>query len=278
MEFRVVVDQFMTDTAAEADVILPAKDLFEQSDIIGSYWSPYVQFKPKILDPPGEVLPETEIYYHLAKKLGLEIDASLLPEPGNSNIEVWLSKRIRGFSNITLADLKKGPILPPCLQEITYSDMKFYTPSGKIELFSEDAAALWKVSPLPEYVQITRDNKFPLAFITSNTGSRIHSQFGNLNIIRESVAQSSTAISPADAEKRGIKSGQRIRIFNNNGEIFSIAGVSNRVPLGIVALPNGIWRNEGGGGNFLIAGRETDMGYGAAFHDSMVEVEGVKDE
>lgn len=278
MEFRVVVDQFMTDTAAEADVILPAKDLFEQSDIIGSYWSPYVQFKPKILDSPGEVLPETEIYYHLAKKLGLNINTSMLPEPGNSNIEEWLSNRIRGFSDITLNDLKKGPILPPGLQKIAYSDMKFDTPSGKIELLSQDASNLWKVSPLPEYIQIIKNKKFPLAFITSNTGSRIHSQFGNLNIIRESVPLPATAISPADAERRGITSGQRVRIYNDNGEIFSVAAISNRVPLGIVALPNGIWRNEGGGGNFLIEGKETDMGYGAAFHDNMVEVEGLKDE
>ena len=45
------------------------------------------------------------------------------------------------------------------------------------------------------------------------------------------------------------------------------------MPAGSVVLPNGIWINEGGGGNLLIAGQETDMGYGAAFHDNMVEVE-----
>ena len=49
LSFRVVVEQFMTDTASIADIILPAKDMFEQSDIIGSYWSPYIQFKPKVI-------------------------------------------------------------------------------------------------------------------------------------------------------------------------------------------------------------------------------------
>ena len=44
---------------------------------------------------------------------------------------------------------------------------------------------------------------------------------------------------------------------------------------GTVVLPNGVWCNEGGGGNHLIDGRETDMGYGAAFHDNQVEVERV---
>jgi anaerobic selenocysteine-containing dehydrogenase len=50
LEFRVVVDQFLTDTAMEADVVLPAKNMFEQSDIIGSYWNPYVQYKPKVVE------------------------------------------------------------------------------------------------------------------------------------------------------------------------------------------------------------------------------------
>ena len=93
----------MTDTAAMADIILPAKDMFEQSDIIGSYWSPYIQFKPKVIQSPGEVLPESEIYFHLSKRLKLNISNELIPEPGNDNIERWLEKRIsRLFRKLVL--------------------------------------------------------------------------------------------------------------------------------------------------------------------------------
>lgn len=278
MEFRVVVEQFMTDTAAVADIILPAKDLFEQSDIVGSYWSPYVQFKPKVIQSPGEVLPETEIYYQLSKRLNLKLNSSLMPEPGNENIEIWLENRIKGYSDLCLNDLKNGPVLAPGLEHIAWENMKFDTPSGKIELYSSDAQSIWKVSPLPEYVQIDTDSNgknFPLTFITPNTGSRIHSQFGNLKIIKETLPSPAVRISPADADLRGINSGQKIRIFNQHGEVFSIAEVSNRVPPGSVVLPNGIWFNEGGGGNSLISGMETDMGYGAAFHDNKVEIERV---
>jgi anaerobic selenocysteine-containing dehydrogenase len=277
LEFTVVVEQFMTDTASIADLILPAKDMFEQSDILGSYWSPYVLFKPKVIRSPGEVLPESEIYYHLAKRMGLKIGNDLIPEPGNDNIEKWLETRIRGYSKLTLNDLKKGPVLAPGLQHIAWEDLKFNTPSGKIELYSEDARSLWGISPLPDYTpsHLPEDNKFPLSFITPNTGSRIHSQFGNLKIIKETVAEPSVGISPTDAAKRNISSGQKIRVFNLTGEIISVAGVSNRVPAGIVVLPNGIWKNEGGGGNHLIAAQETDIGYGAAFHDNMVEIERV---
>jgi anaerobic selenocysteine-containing dehydrogenase len=276
LEFKVVVEQFMTDTAATADIILPAKDVFEQSDIIGSYWSPYVLYKPKVIDSPGEVMPESEIYFHLAKRLHLKIPSGSIPEPGNENIEKWLDKRISGYSDLKLQDLKHGPVLAPGLQEIAWEDMKFETPSGKIELLSSQAELLWKVSPLPEYIKISDENYkniYPLNFITPNAGSRIHSQFGNLKIIKETVPVPSVRIAPADAAVRNISSGQKIRIYNQSGEILSVATVSNRVPSGTIVLPNGIWFDEGGGGNRLIAGNETDMGHGSAFHDSRVEVE-----
>jgi anaerobic selenocysteine-containing dehydrogenase len=271
LEFRVVVEQFMTDTAVEADIILPAKDMFAQSDIVGSYWSPYVQFKPKVLEPSGDIMPETEIYYHLAKKLNLDVSTELLPEPGNDNIEKWLEKRIAGHS-ITLKDLKIKPIIPSDYQYIAYEDMKFDTPSGMIELLSEEAEKKWGVSRLPEYNNINAE-KYPYLFITPNTGSRIHSQFGNLKVIREAVQSPATLISKPDAEKIGVSDGSTIKLSNDNGSVISVARISGRVPKGIVVLYNGIWKNEMGGGNSLISGRETDMGYGAAFHDNRVSVE-----
>jgi anaerobic selenocysteine-containing dehydrogenase len=112
-----------------------------------------------------------------------------------------------------------------------------------------------------------------LTFITPNTGSRIHSQFGNLKIIKETVPEPAILISFADAKSRNISSGDKVRVFNQIGEITSIARVSNRIPEGSLVLPNGIWLCEGGGGNTLIAARETDIGHGAAFHDNRVEVE-----
>lgn len=272
LEFKVVVDQFMNDTAVEADLILPAKDIFEQSDIIGSYWSPYVQFKPKVIDPPGEVLPETEIYYHLASGMKMDIGTDLIPEPGNDNIEKWLEKRIKGASAITLNDLKKGPIIPECLQQIAYEDMKFETPSGKIELYSDQAKKLWNVSELPEYKSVDKDD-YPYTLLTPNAAGRIHSQFGNLKIIRETCQQPGAMLSVSDADKLGIKEGDAITITNCLGSVKTTARPSGRIPEGIVVLHNGIWLSEGGGGNNLIPGRETDMGYGSAFHDARVRIE-----
>jgi anaerobic selenocysteine-containing dehydrogenase len=275
LEFKVVVDQFMTDTASIADIILPAKDMFEQSDIVSSYWSPYIHFKPKILDAEGEVIPESEIYFHLAKRLNLQFNDEQIPEPGNDNIEKWLDYRIRDITDLSLNDLRDGAVIAPGSQDIAYEDMQFDTPSGNIELYSAAAEKKWGISPLPEYISYNLNEskqKYPLVFITPNTGSRIHSQFGNLDIIKSVVPEPALEISPADALRRNILSGDSIRIFNDRGEIRSKARISSRVPSGSVILPNGIWINEGGGGNLLVSPEETDMGYGAAFHDTLVEV------
>jgi anaerobic selenocysteine-containing dehydrogenase len=276
LSFKVVVDQFMTDTASIADIILPAKDMFEQSDIIGSYWNPYIQFKPKVVNSPGEVLPESELYFHLAKKLGLEVSSDLIPEPGNDNIEKWLEKRIRGYSEITLNQLKEAPAIAPGLQEIAWEDKKFDTPSGKIEIYSSEISEKWACSPLPEFSQIDyspEESKFPLVLMTPNTGSRIHSQFGNLKIIKQMAGETFIKISVYDALSRKISGGQRLRVFNYNGEMYGIAEVSNRISPGIVVFPNGIWISEDGGVNRMTSGRETDIGFGAAFHDNRVEIE-----
>jgi anaerobic selenocysteine-containing dehydrogenase len=68
---------------------------------------------------------------------------------------------------------------------------------------------------LPDYSNSgsgENENAFPLVFITPNTGSRIHSQFGNLDIIRKTVENpAAVAISPGDASARNIKTGDKIK-------------------------------------------------------------------
>jgi len=115
LDFKVVIEQFFTDTALEADIVLPSKNMFEQTDIIGSYWNPYVQLRQKVVEPAGEVKPETEIYYLLAQKMGFSkesIDKILLP-PGDAAALKYLNERLELFPSLTIDKLKEGPILAP---------------------------------------------------------------------------------------------------------------------------------------------------------------------
>jgi len=280
LDFRVVVEQFFTDTALEADIILPAKNMFEQTDIIGSYWNPYVQLRQKVVEPAGEVKPETEIYYILAQKMGFpkdNLDSILLP-PGDKSVNNYLNKKLANFSSLSIEKLKEGPVLAPNLQEIAFSDYVFKTPSGKIELFSEEAEKEWGVSPLPAFNEAIEasnryDNNYPLYLMSPNTKNRIHSQFSNLKIIKMISGNPTLKINPKNASERQIKDNDLVRVYNKRGELTIKAELTYEVRIGCVVIPNGWWREQGGSVNYLSKGRETDMGHGSAFHDNKVQVE-----
>ena len=288
LDFRVVVDQFLTDTAREADIVLPAKTLFEQADVINAYWHPYLQMKDKLIEPPGEVKPESEIYRLLADRLGLpeEEVAERLPEATDEGVDKYLERRLAevpgaAAAGLSLERLRLGPVLPPGHQEVAWSDYVFPTPSGRIELHSREAQQLWGADPVPRYRAPEESpgrsgdppGEYPLHLLTPNTKDRIHSQFNNLPSIRELHPVSRVHLHPADAADRGIAEGARVRVFNDRGALDLEATLDRGLRRGCVSVTNGWWLSEGGGINLLSRGRETDMGHGAAFHDNAVQVE-----
>ncbi len=268
--FKVVVDQFITDTAAMADIILPAKGLFEQADVVSSYWHPYVQYKPAVIDPPGEVRPESEIYFELARRMNLE--AAIIPP---AEYDEWLLNRISGTGGFSREELFRAPVIPDQAEQTAFRERDFSTPSGMIELYSETAEKLWGVNPLPSYTPPDDfgETDLPFRLMTPNIASRIHSQFGNLEVIRGVVEPPAWEMSPSDARRLGIRSGDRIRIYNSSGEVTGKVRVTTRTKKGSLVFPNGIWLDEGGGVNDLITPAETDMGHGAAFHNTRVGAE-----
>lgn len=281
LELRVVVDQFMTDTAREADLVLPAKSMFEQSDVIGAYWHPYIQLKQKVLEPAGEVKPESEIYALLAARVGIppEVVVENFPGTSDAEVEAWLERKLAPHAGLSLERLRQGPVLAPGSREIAFGDFVFPTPSGEIELLSREAEERWGADPLPVYREPDEFRalrapgaKYPLCLLTPNTKDRIHSQFGNLRLIRAVSGEPHALIQPQDARMRGIGEGDMVRIFNDRGAIRVRARLDHSLKRGCVCVHNGWWLAEGGGVNFLSLGRETDMGHGAAFHDTLVEV------
>jgi len=281
LDFRVVVEQFMTDTAVEADIILPAKSMFEQTDVIGAYWHHYLQLRPKIMDAPGEVRPETEIYRGLAARLGCDgpgLDESI-PGPDDAAIRRWLNHKLAPLS-LSLDDFAAGPVPSPGAVDVAFADRVFPTPSGRIELLSTEASDRWKVDQLPRCslpiesaARADHDPDTPMQLLTPNTKNRIHSQFGNLRLIRRRDTRPVAQIHPDDAALRKIAPNDRVRIFNQRGELVVAALVDAGIRPGCVAVTNGWWGIDGGLVNLTSEGRETDMGYGAAFHDNLVQVE-----
>jgi anaerobic selenocysteine-containing dehydrogenase len=287
LDFRVVVDQFMTDTAREADIVLPAKTMFEQSDVIGAYWHHYIQLKQKVIEPPGEVKPESEVYRLLARRLGIaEAEDPTVFPVSDEEVEAFLERELAPYPELTLERLRQGPVLAPGSVEVAFGDLIFPTPSGKIELESAEASQRWGLDPLPRYnepleslrrADASDSARFPLYMLTPNTKNRIHSQFNNLQMIKQFGDRPVVSLHPDDAGSRRIRDGDRVRVFNERGEIRLEAQLDNGIKPGCVCVTNGWWISEGGTVNFLSAARETDMGYGAAFHENRVDVQAVRD-
>ncbi len=115
-------------------------------------------------------------------------------------------------------------------------------------------------------------SKHSFYLLSPNTKNRIHSQFGNLNVINTQTQEPYAVISYRDAQNLNIVDGDLIRVFNNRGKLEIKAKIDASLRPGCVTICNGYWHQEGACPNILSKGGETDMGHGTAFHDCMVSV------
>jgi anaerobic selenocysteine-containing dehydrogenase len=201
-----------------------------------------------------------------------------IPGPSDAEVEAFLEARLRAVDPaLTLLRLRAGPVRAPGAADVAFADLRFPTPSGKIEILSEEAARRWGTSAVPDWTEPVEwgasDRRFPLHLLTPNTKNRIHSQFGNLPSIRALDPEPLLTLAPEDARRRGLRPGDRARVYNDRGELRLRVRVDGGLRPGVAVVPNGWWLSDGGAVNVLSKARETDMGFGAAFHENLVEVE-----
>jgi anaerobic selenocysteine-containing dehydrogenase len=281
--FTVVLEQFQTDTADYADVLLPATTQLEHEDLHRAYGHLYVMYNAKAIEPLGEALPNSEIFRRLAAAMNLdfpELKASdeelmrdALRDTGESMRGIDLeSLRERGWMRLNVP----SPHLP------FRSGAKLPTASGKIEIASERAAAAG-VDRLPEYVPPYESEernpllaeRYPLSLISPPAHSFLNSTFVNVASLRRSAGKPTLEIHPDDAQRRGIAGGQRVTIFNDRGAFTAEAVVSEKVRPGVVSAPSVWWgklTEDGTNANHTTSQALTDLGAAATFYDNLVEV------
>jgi anaerobic selenocysteine-containing dehydrogenase len=283
--FTVVHEQFQTDTADYADILLPATTQLEHFDLHGSYGHLYVQANNPAIAPLGEAKPNTEVFRLLARAMGFEpelfdetdeeLGARSLGEPRSS---------CRGlFDGITLDATRAGPIRLNLPQDwAPFTNGQFPTPSGKCELYSEREARAGR-DPLPHYVPPHEDPqtkpelaaKYPLQMVCPPASSFLNSSFVNVDTLRKSAGEVTLEIHPSDAASRGIANGQSVTVFNDRGRFRAKAVVGETVKPGVV-VSLGVWWNkytgDGVNCNTTTSTALTDLGGGATFFDNLVEV------
>lgn len=275
--FTVVHDQFLTDTAEYADIVLPATSQLEHFDLHGSYGHLYVQANNPAVAPLGESKPNTEVFRLLAREMGFE------PELFEETDEELACRSMKGMDPIRLEDAKAGPVRLNLPANWTpFAEGGFGTASGKCEFYSEREARAGR-DPLPHYVPPHEDPqtrpelaaKYPLQLLTPPDPAFLNSTFANVPALREAAGGPTLEIHPLDAAARGIADGQGVTVWNDRGRFRARAVVGETVKPGVVVSLGLRWRrftDDGVNCNATTSTALTDLGAGATFFDNLVEV------
>lgn len=282
--FTVVHDQFLTDTAKYADIVLPATTQLEHFDIHGSYGHLYVQVNDPAIPPLGESKPNTEVFRLLAKEMGFEDELFQISDEDLARE----SMRTPGFEGITLERLREeGPVrlnLPP--NWTPFAEGGFDTPSGKCEFYSDSEKRAGR-DPLPNYTPPHEDPqtrpdlaaKYPLQMVSPPHPAFLNSTFANLDSARKAAGEPLVEMHPADAAERGLIDGQVVRVFNDRGRFQARLKVGESVRPGVVVTLGLWWARDTADGrncNATTSTAITDLGGGATFFDNLVEVAAVE--
>ncbi|MCT8138300.1 molybdopterin oxidoreductase family protein [Anaerobacillus sp. CMMVII] len=268
--FLVVHDLFLTETAKYADIVLPATSAFENIDFYASYWHHYMQIQEPVIEAYQESKSNSEVFRLLAKTFGFEEecfrdrDEDLIKQALDYPENSWID----GIDYETLLDNKYVKA-----NRKTLVAEKLKTPSGKIELYSEQLEALG-LPALPTYTPIVKDNDHPFLFIPAPNHNFLNSTFSNneKHISLEKVAR--LHLNCKDAERLGIENGEKVRVWNERGECELVAAVGENVLQGVV-VTQGLWADLPDTKYFVNAltpDRVADMGGGATFFSGRVSV------
>lgn len=294
-EFMVVFEQFMTATAKYADIILPVCTIFERNDIVSGGGRPFYGFLKKIIEPLHESKSQLEICSLLAPRLGVDPAAY-----SDKTDEEWVKQIATGGGDVPdWEDFKEKAIYRLPLKEPYVSFQKqiedpennpFATPSGKIEIYSQLLADMNDslLPPIPTYFESWEGRSAPLAktyplqLITVRSQRRAHTQFDTLPWLRELIPNNAE-INLDDAEARGIKDGDMLKIYNDRGEIRITATVTERIMPGVVNVPQGAWFKpdengiDRGGCPNTLCSEEYSPGGSFTWNTGLVEVEKARD-
>lgn len=280
--FTVVHEQFQTDTADYADILLPATTQLEHRDMVKPYGHYYLVYNEPAIAPLGEAKPNAEVFRLLAARMAFEDDC--FNDSDDDIIRQALASDYEPFDGITLDRLKRDGWARLNLPETfaPFAEGGYTTPSGKCEFYSETLEQMG-LDPVPAYIppRESRDSapelaaRYPLQLLSPPANSFLNTTFSHLKSFIKAERQPFIQLNAEDAADRGIADGEMVRVWNDRGSCRLLARISDRVKPG-VAVALSIWWNKLSPGranvNQTVSQALTDIGAGATFYDNLVEV------
>ncbi len=287
--FTCVHEQFMTDTAQLADVVLPATMFVEHDDLYKGGGNQHITLGPKLIDPPDGPRTNHFVIEELARRLGV----SHLPGFGmteKQHIDVLLKSRDVGdyesLKQQRWADVQPDFETAHFLKGFGHADGKFHfrpqwvggpspnkPPPNMGAAFGDHA----RLPEFPDHVDLieTADAEHPFRLATSPARNFLNSSFTETPVSRQKEGRPELLVHPDDAAELGLADGDRVEVGNRRGDLVLHAKLFDGVRRGVV-IAEGIWPNsahERGEGVNVLTGSDAAAPYGgAAIHDNKVWV------
>jgi len=266
--FTVVHEQFFTDTTDYADIVLPAASFLETKDVQGAYGHHYVQVSQQAIAPLGEARNNVRLFGELGRRMGFT--EACFDDREDDLIDQALTTSDPRFSGITRERLEREGHVRLVSSGLPFSAPEWFrTPSGRGEL-----------TPVPVFQAPVESRanaaEYPLEFLPRKADNYMNSTFANIPVHQRMEAKTSGLLEmhASDAAPRGIASGDEVEVFNARGRVRLRAHVNGHVGSGVVAARlewNKLTR-DGANINALTSDRLTDIGGGATFYSTLVEV------
>ncbi len=287
--FTCVHEQFMTDTAQLADVVLPATMFLEHDDLYKGGGNQHITLGPKLIEPPEGPRTNHYVIEELAKRLGVA-DRPGFGMTEREHIDVMLKSRDHGdFDSLKASrwvDVQPDFDTAHFLSGFGHPDGKFrfrpqwvggVAPNKPPKNMGAAFGPYDRLPEFPDHVDLIEvvDEQHPFRLTTSPARNFLNSSFAETPVSKKNEGRPSLLLHPDDAAALGVGDGARVEVGNTRGEVVLHAKLFTGIKRGVV-IAEGIWPNsahERGEGINVLTGSDAPAPYGgAAFHDNKVWV------
>lgn len=267
VDFKVTIDHFMTDTALASDLVLPCAYFLETTDVVmPPAVHSYITYCSPVVQPDPWVPSERWIYSELAKRMAMHT----FPQwDSNQWLEAGLAPLFQktGWS---LQTLKNGPVKCPGIGTIAWDDLKFPTPSERIELSSEKALTDgFEQTAVFKPIKAEPTQQYPFFLITPHIGASLHSQHF---LDAPDTQLPIVYLNDVKATELSLIQGDFAEVFSETGTLICEVNVSKDLNPEIVTIHEGWWLQNKGGVNKLIPEQYSKMGMHAAYYETVCGV------
>lgn len=268
--FVVVHEHFLTETAERADVVLPATMFPEHADVYRSYGHRRMQLAARACTPPVGPRCNVEAFGAIARRLGLRKEThGASPEELCDELLTASSARIGADGMRRLRAGEPWKIEAPPIE-----GKRWDTPSGRIELFSDSAAAAGSL-PLPSYVpDDAAGGRGAFWLVCAPSKHGLNSTFSHSARHMARAGEPCVHVHPTDAERLGWREGRMGTLANEQGRVTLRVRLDGDVPRGLLRV-DGVPRSrdvaEGVGINALVPDAVSDLGNGNVLYSTRVD-------